>query len=85
MPECCYRASSGGYKSGFPLGACGNDAPKVSFSFSFQYSHFYLFWDNSFLGRVDSVEIEFNGNDSVSANFEPDSENLLYIPIIFKN
>ena len=42
-------------------------------------------WGNSFLGYVDNVEIEFNGSDSVSANFEADSENILYFPIIFKN
>ena len=40
-------------------------------------------WGDSFLGFVDNVVIEFNGNDEVSANFEPDPLPI-YLPIIFK-
>lgn len=41
-------------------------------------------WNNTFLGYVDNVLIEFNGDDEVSANFEPDQPPI-YLPIIFKN
>jgi hypothetical protein len=41
-------------------------------------------WGDSFLGYVDNVEIEFNGDDSVSANFEMGGQSI-YLPIIYKN